>query len=31
VDIPNYEELIEDAALGEIWYSGILGGVPSER
>lgn len=29
VDIPRYEEYIEDAALGDIWYSGILGGVPS--
>lgn len=29
VDKPHYEEVIQDAPLGEIWYSGILGGVPS--
>lgn len=31
IDIPNYEEIIADSALGEVWYSGILGGVPAER
>jgi predicted ATPase len=29
VDQPNVEEIIKDAHLGEIWYSGILGGVPA--
>jgi predicted ATPase len=28
-DIPHYEEIISGASLGEIWYSGILGGVPA--
>jgi len=29
-DHPNIEEILSGAPLGEIWYSGILGGVPSE-
>jgi predicted ATPase len=29
-DIPNFEEILRDAHLGEAWYTGILGGVPSE-
>lgn len=29
VDIPCYEEILEGAPLGEVWYSGILGGVPA--
>ncbi len=29
IDKPHYEEVIQDAPLGEIWYSGILGGVPA--
>lgn len=28
IDKPHYEEVIQDAPLGDIWYSGILGGVP---
>lgn len=28
-DKPNVEEFLQDAPLGEVWYSGILGGVPS--
>ena len=27
-DQPNWEEIIHDAELGELWYSGVLGGVP---
>jgi predicted ATPase len=29
-DRPDIEDLLRDAHLGDIWYSGILGGVPSE-
>ncbi len=29
-DLPNIEEILGDAPLGEAWYTGILGGVPSE-
>lgn len=29
IDKPHYEEIIQDAPLGEIWYSGVLGGVPA--
>jgi predicted ATPase len=29
-DQPHIEEMLEGASLGEIWYSGILGGVPCE-
>ena len=29
-DLPDVEELLGDAPLGEAWYSGILGGVPTE-
>lgn len=28
-EMPNFEEVVQDAPLGEIWYSGILGGVPA--
>lgn len=28
-DKPNVEEFLQDAPLGEVWYSGILGGVPT--
>ncbi|OHB69315.1 MAG: hypothetical protein A2V70_09270 [Planctomycetes bacterium RBG_13_63_9] len=28
-DQPHIQEMLGDASLGEIWYSGILGGVPS--
>ncbi len=27
---PDIEEILDGAALGEVWYSGILGGVPAE-
>jgi predicted ATPase len=27
-DDPNLHEIIGDAPLGEVWYSGVLGGVP---
>ena len=29
VDKPHYEDVIQDAPLGEVWYSGVLGGVPA--
>ena len=29
VDLPNVEEILRDAHLGEAWYSGALGGVPT--
>ncbi len=29
-EMPNFKEIIQDAPLGEIWYSGILGGVPAQ-
>ena len=29
-DHPDIEEILGEAPLGEVWYSGILGGVPSE-
>ncbi len=28
-DKPNVDEFLQDAPLGEVWYSGVLGGVPS--
>lgn len=28
IDFPNVTEIVKDTALGEAWYSGILGGVP---
>lgn len=28
-DKPNVNEFLQDAPLGEVWYSGVLGGVPS--
>jgi predicted ATPase len=27
---PNLDEFLQDAPLGEVWYSGILGGVPNQ-
>ncbi len=30
-DDPHLKEIIGDAPLGEVWYSGILGGVPIEK
>ncbi len=29
VDRDHFDDIIGDAPLGEVWYSGILGGVPS--
>ena len=29
LDQGNIDEILEDAHLGDIWYTGILGGVPS--
>ncbi len=29
-DLPNVDEILRDAHLGEAWYTGILGGVPSK-
>ena len=31
VDLPNMDEILSSAPLGEVWYSGILGGVPTDR
>ncbi|MFO7898389.1 MAG: AAA family ATPase [Planctomycetota bacterium] len=28
-DVENVEKILEDASLGDVWYSGILGGVPA--
>jgi len=28
IDQPHFEEVIQDAPLGEVWYTGVLGGVP---
>jgi predicted ATPase len=28
-DIPNFEEILGDSPLSEVWYSGVLGGVPT--
>lgn len=30
INKPHYEEILEDAPLGEVWYSGVLGGVPAQ-
>ena len=30
-DQPNIEEILSGAPLGDVWYSGILGGVPVEQ
>jgi len=30
-DMPNVDQVLADAALGELWYTGVLGGVPAER
>jgi predicted ATPase len=29
-DRPDIDEILRDAPLGEVWYSGVLGGVPAE-
>ena len=28
-DQPNWEEIVADSQLGDLWYSGVLGGVPA--
>jgi predicted ATPase len=28
-DMPHYQEIMADAPLGDAWYTGILGGVPT--
>ena len=30
-DLPNINEILEGASLGDIWYSGLLGGVPAGK
>ena len=30
-DQPHIMDVLDDAPLGEVWYSGILGGVPAEQ
>ncbi len=30
-DQPHIMEVLDDAPLGEVWYSGVLGGVPAEQ
>ncbi len=30
-DREDLQEILRDAHLGDVWYSGVLGGVPSER
>ena len=30
-DLPNIEEILRDSQLGDVWYTGILGGVPTDR
>jgi predicted ATPase len=29
-ELPNVAEIMEGANLGDVWYTGILGGVPAE-
>ncbi|MBK9991212.1 MAG: AAA family ATPase [Verrucomicrobia bacterium] len=31
VDRPDFQELLDEGPLGDIWFSGILGGVPEEK
>ena len=31
VDRPDFKELLNEGPLGDIWFSGILGGVPEEK
>jgi predicted ATPase len=30
IDRPDLDELLQEGSLGDMWYSGILGGVPEE-
>ena len=27
-EMPYFEEIVQDAPLGEVWFTGVLGGVP---
>ncbi|MCI0602682.1 ATP-binding protein [bacterium] len=29
-EMDNFEEILSGSSLGSVWYSGILGGVPTE-
>ncbi|MCY7348260.1 MAG: AAA family ATPase [Pyrinomonadaceae bacterium] len=29
-EMPNIDEIIQDAPLGEVWFTGVLGGVPAQ-
>ncbi len=31
VDRPDLDEILSEGSLGDMWYSGILGGVPEEK
>jgi predicted ATPase len=31
VDRPDFQEILDEGPLGDIWFSGILGGVPEEK
>lgn len=31
IDRPDYQQLLSEGPLGDIWFSGILGGVPQEK
>lgn len=31
VDRPDYQDLLSEGPLGDLWFSGILGGVPREK
>ena len=31
VERPDYQELLSEGSLGDLWFSGILGGVPREK
>ncbi len=30
-DRPDVRDILADAPLGDVWYSGVLGGVPTNR
>ena len=30
-DMPEIKEILEGAPLGDVWYSGVLGGVPGDK
>jgi hypothetical protein len=31
IDRPDLEELLREGSLGDMWFAGVLGGVPEER